>query len=127
MSGNDSYAVEGFLSQLARAGLLWRSLPLLRSPDERARRDAQKLVQGALAAGYYPVFLSAVETHPEWRVRMAVARLLAGAEHPGLAAALEQGAAAASTPRLRRLLRAILRCQPSYWGDQARGPVAHPA
>ena len=127
MSGNDSYAVEGFLSQLARAGLLWRSLPLLRSPDERARRDAQKLVQGALAAGYYPVFLSAVETHPEWRVRMAVARMLAGAEHPGLAAALEQGAAAASTPRLRRLLRAILRCQPSYWGDQARGPVAHPA
>lgn len=127
MSGHDAYAVEGFLSQLARAGLLWRCLPLLRAGDERVRRDAEKLVLGALAAGYYPVFLNAVETHPEWRVQMAVARLLARADHPGLAAAVEQRLASAPTPRVRRLLRAILRSQPSFLGEPVHGPVAHPA
>jgi HEAT repeat protein len=120
----DRYAVEGFLSYLARAGLLWRSLELLRAPDPRLRQDAAKLVKTALAAGYWPLYLNAVETHPAWRVRMAVARLLAAADHPELAAALERRLATAPTPRSRRCLRAILRSQSLHLGEQARDRMA---
>ena len=123
----DGYAVEGFLSHLARSGLLWRSLELLRAPEESVRQDAAKLAKGALAAGYWPLYLNAVETHPDWRVRMAVTRLLAGADHPEIAAELERRLATAPTPRSRRFLRAILRSQSSYLGEQARDAVARPA
>ena len=123
----DHYAMEGFLSCLARAGLLWRSLELLRSPDDGLRRDAAMLAEGALAAGYYPLYLNAVETHPEWRVRTAIARLLADADHPELAAAIERALEIASTLRSRRLLRAILRSRSSVLGERTRDALAHPA
>ncbi len=126
-SADDPYAVQGFLSELARAGLLWRTLPLLRDPDARRRRDAEKLVQGALAAGFHPFYLNALEIHPEWRVRMAVARLLATTAHPALTAELERGLTHAPTPRLRRLLRAVLCCQPSAVGEKSRDAVARTA
>ena len=123
----DKYAVEGFLSYLARSGLLWRSLELLRAPEESLRQDAAKLAKGALAAGYYPLYLNAVETHPDWRVRMAVARLLAAADHMEFAAEIERRLATAPTSRSRRLLRAILRSQSSYSGGQAHDAMAHPS
>ena len=114
----DRYAVEGFLSQLARSGLLWRSLPLLLSPEESSRQDAEKLLSGAVAAGYYQSLLNAVETHPEWRVRLAVARLLAQADNPDLATELQRRLQSAPTPRLRRLLRGILSRQLVMQGDE---------
>jgi len=123
----DVYAVEGFLSYLARSGLLWRSLELLRAPEDRLREDAVMLAKAALAADYWPLYLNAVETHPDWRVRMAVARLLADADHPELAAELERRLATAPTSRSRRFLRAILRSQSSYLGEQVRDDMARPA
>ena len=127
LSSNDEYAVEALLSQLARSGLLWRSLPLLRSPQEQVRRDAEKLWSGAIAAGYHAILLNALETHPEWRVRVAIARLLARMDHPALVTELEQRLAAAPTTRLRRLLRAVLRSQTSCSGEKTRAPLARPA
>jgi HEAT repeat protein len=124
---HDDYAVEGLLSCLTRSGLLWRSLELLRAPNSSLGQDAAKLAKGALAAGYYPLYLNAVETHPDWRVRMAVARLLAAADHPELTAELERRLGAAPTPRSRRLLRAILRSQSSHLGEHARDRMARPA
>ena len=85
------------------------------------------LAKAALAADYWPLYLNAVETHPDWRVRMAVARLLASADHPEFTAELERRLAAAPTPRSRRFLRAILRSQSSYLGEQVRDDMARPA
>ena len=124
---HDEYAVEGLLSCLARSGLLWRSLELLRAPQSSLGQDAAKLAKGALAAGYYPLYLNAVETHPDWRVRMAVARLLAAADHPELTAELERRLEAAPTSRSRRLFRAILRSQSSHVGEHTRDRMARPA
>jgi HEAT repeat protein len=129
---HDDYAVEGLLSCLTRSGLLWRSLELLRQPQSNLGQDAAKLAKEALAAGYYPLYLNAVETYPDWRVRTAVARLLAASDHPELAAELERRAEAAPTPRSRRLLRAVLRSrssrsQSSRLGEQPRERMARPA
>ncbi|MBI1955163.1 MAG: HEAT repeat domain-containing protein [Acidobacteria bacterium] len=114
----DRYAVEGFLSQLARSGLLWRALPLLLAPEESGRQDAEKLLSGAVAAGYYQILLNAVETHPQWRVRLAVARLLAQADNPELATELQRRLQSAPTPRLRHLLRGILGRLPVMQRDE---------
>jgi HEAT repeat protein len=113
-STKDRYAVEGFLSQLARAGLLWQALPLLRSPEERVRRDAEKLLRLAVEAGYHRAVLYAVETHPEWRVRMAAARLLARARSAALEDDIRQRLATAPAARSRRLLRAVLHSWPAF-------------
>ncbi|MBI4458813.1 MAG: HEAT repeat domain-containing protein [Acidobacteria bacterium] len=121
----DRYAVEGFLSQLARSGLLWRALPLLLAPGESKRQDAEKLLSGAVAAGYYQFLLDAVESHPEWRVRLAIARLLAEADNPELAEELQRRLWHASTPRLRRLLRAILSRQAVLQRDEINDSMAH--
>lgn len=127
MENQDRYAVEGFLSHLARAGFLWRSLTLLRSRREPSRRDAEKLLRGAIAAGHAAVLLDAIEMHPEWRVRMAVARWVARLDNPALVAELEQRRATASSPRSRRLFRAILNSRYSTVGDQVHGSVGRPA
>lgn len=119
-SANDRYALEGFLTQLARTGFLWHSLPLLTAPEERTRRDAEGLLGAAVSAGYHQVVLNAVETHPDWRVRVAAARLLARFSTPALRADLQERIAAAPNARLRRLLRAVSRRQLSLAGDKIR-------
>ena len=121
----DRYAVEGFLSQLARSGLLWRALPLLLAAEESRRQDAEKLLSGAVAAGYYQILLNAVETHPEWRVRRAVAHLLAQADNPDLVTELQRRLRSAPTPRLRHLLRGILSRQTVMQREEMDDSLAH--
>ena len=123
LKNRDRYAVEGFLSHLARAGLLWRSLALLRAPQERQRRDAEKLLRGAAAAGYSAVLLNAIEMHPAWQVRMAVARLVACIDDPVLDAEIKRRQLTASSSRGRRLFRAIGRSRRSPLGDEVHDSV----
>ena len=82
---------ESYLSQLARSGLLWNTLPLLCSNQDSLRRGAEELLENAIRAGYFHEVQYAAETDPDPAVRTAAARLLEkcgaplvfnGAEHP---------------------------------------------
>lgn len=124
LRGSDRYALEGFLSELARAGLFWRALSLLRSPEAPLKRSARQLLTCAVNGGYFQEVLYAVEAHPEWRVRLAAARLLAGARNRALVPELEKKLAAASTERLRRILRCVLRAL-EHGPREELGALAH--
>ncbi|MBI2815562.1 MAG: HEAT repeat domain-containing protein [Acidobacteria bacterium] len=88
--GNDRYARESYLSQLARSGMLWNTLPLLCSKQDSLRRGAEELLENAIRAGYFHEVQYAAETDPDPDIRTAAARLLekcgtnlafSGAEH----------------------------------------------
>ncbi|MBI1956199.1 MAG: HEAT repeat domain-containing protein [Acidobacteria bacterium] len=121
----DRYALEGYLSQLARAGIIWRTVPLLNSPEMRVQHQAEEFLGFAVGAGYYSEILNATETHSDWKVRTAAARLLTRFSHPMLAGAVEARLAAVSMPRMHRILRAILRSQQSLAGGKSLGSMAH--
>lgn len=73
------------------------------------RHQAEQLLALAVAGGNHQEVLYAVEAHPEWRVRLAAARLLARHGSRALAPEVEQRLSAAATPRLERVLGYILR------------------
>jgi HEAT repeat protein len=125
VGGNDRYALEGFLSELARAGLLWRSLPLLVDSDAALRHDAQELLTWALSAGSYQEVLHAVEAHPDRKVRIAAARLLAHAGKPSLLPELRRRQRDTPSARVRRILGLVIRAlEPTFL--EVPVALAHP-
>ena len=106
-NAGDRYALEAYLSQLGRSGLLWRTIALLRSAQAEERQDAASVLGAALRAGATQEFLYALETHPDFRVRLKVARLLVQQGTPELLPAIEQIQARLTAGREQRLLRWI--------------------
>ena len=104
VNAEDRYALEAYLSLLGRSGLLWRAMALLRSSQAEARQDAASVLGAALRAGANKEFLYALETHPDFRVRLKVARLLVQHGTPALLPAVEQIQARVMTPREQRVL-----------------------
>ena len=104
VNAGDRLAVEAYLSLLGRSGLLWRTLTLLRSEQAEARQDAASVLGAALRAGATQEFLHALETHPDFRVRLKVARLLVQHATPAVLPAVEQIQARGMTPREQRVL-----------------------
>ncbi|MBI4458746.1 MAG: HEAT repeat domain-containing protein [Acidobacteria bacterium] len=121
----DRYALEGYLSQLARAGIIWRTVPLLTSSEIRVQQQAAEFLGLAVGTGYYIEVLNAAETHPDWKVRIAAARLLTRFSNPMLAHEVEKRLAAVSMPRMRRVLRTILRSQQSLVEGKPHDSMAH--
>jgi HEAT repeat protein len=113
-------ALAGFFVELARTGLLWNSLPLLRDLRPHVRRKSADLLAKAVATGNYEEILYAVEVHPDWRIRMAAARLVALAGDRSLAPEVERRMLTAPTPRLRRVWKAILGSLESPSRDKRR-------
>lgn len=109
----DRYALEGYLAQLGRAGVFWRTLPLLKASDYKLREQAEELLRIAIDANFYRQVLHGVEVYPDWRVRVALARLLRCNLSPMVRQEIEKRLASTSLPRGRRILRAILQKQKS--------------
>ncbi len=105
MNAGDRYALEAYLSLLGRSGLLWRTIALLLSAQAEERQEATSLLCAALRAGVAQEFLYALETHPDFRVRLKVARLLVQHPSPAIAPAIEQIQARATDGRQQRVLR----------------------
>jgi HEAT repeat protein len=133
MGGGDRYALEGFLSELGRAGLLWRAIPLLCATERATRRRAEELLARAAAAGSCAELLHAVEAHPDHAVSRAAARTLLEHAGPDLAPELRRRLRVIPSARVGRLLRVILRRLETLPAERAPGPdrvpddqVAHP-
>jgi len=104
----DRYAVEGYLAQLGRAGVFWRTLPLLKATEGRLRKQAEQLLGLAIEANFYTQVLHGVEVYPDWRVRVRLARFLQHHLTPAVQQEIEKRIVSASSPRARRILRGIL-------------------
>ena len=105
VNAGNRYAVEAYLSMLGRSGLLWRTIALLQSAQAEERQEATNVLGAALRAGATQEFLYALETHPDFRLRLNVARLLVQHSSRDLLPALEQIQTRVTSRREQRVLR----------------------
>jgi HEAT repeat protein len=110
----DRYALQALLSEVQRSGTLLETLTLLRVPEQR--QMAESVVLAVVRAGAYRLLLSALLHHRDWRVRTALARLLAKSQEASLLGPLEDAIQTATVPRQRRIAQWVL--------DQLRGGLA---
>lgn len=103
----DRYALQAFVSELERSGRMLVLIQGLLNP--RQRTAAQAALLGVLRAGTYRLLLDTLVNHASWRVRLAVARLLAASGEERLVTPLEALEASIPTLRGRRVVRWILR------------------
>lgn len=103
----DGYALQAFVSELERCG---RILSLVQDLiDPKQRTVAQAALLGVLRSGAHRKLLDTLVHHSSWRVRLAVARLLAASGEGRLVRPLELLEASIPTARGRRIVRWILR------------------
>jgi HEAT repeat protein len=117
----DGYALHAFVSELERSGQL---LNLVNGLIDPAKREAaQAVLLGVLRAGAFRMLLDTLLHHASWRVRVAVARLLAASGEERLLAPLELLGAAMPTPRGRRIVRWVAeRLREHAARQEATGP-----
>jgi HEAT repeat protein len=102
----DRYALQAFVSELERTGVLPRLVQGLTDPSQQ--RAAEQALLGALRAGTLRHLLDTVMRHPQTEVRKAVARLLLRSGEPAILPALERSEAAPRTRREERMARWLL-------------------
>lgn len=73
---NDRYAWQALISELERAGLIWKAIGQLHSAEARVRSDAQTIVASAIRAGALRATLHALETFPDAEVVLELADLI---------------------------------------------------
>jgi HEAT repeat protein len=97
----DRYALQALLSEMERSGGILKLLKALSDPKQR-RKASAALLEG-LRAGTQRMLLNALVSHPDWRVRTAVARLLADSGETRLIEPVEKAAALATSEREKRI------------------------
>lgn len=102
----DRYALQALVSELERSGDILKLVNALADPARRAVAEAALL--GALRAGAQRLLLDSLVHHSDWRVRTAIARLLARSGEKCLVSRLERLNAAAKSPREQRVTRWLL-------------------
>lgn len=103
----DRYALQALLSELERAGLIWRAIGQLHSSEAKARSDARQVLIAAIRAGALRAALHAIETFPDPEIVLEIAELLrryARAEDRPLLEVLARSPGLA--PPVARILRA---------------------
>lgn len=103
----DRYALEALVSELERSGRMLRLVKDLLDPKQRTA--AQAALLGVLSAGTHRMLLDTLVHHDSWRVRLAVARLLAASGEGRLVRPLELLEASMPSARACRIVRWILR------------------
>jgi HEAT repeat protein len=117
----DRYALQAFVSELERSGRMMILVQDLLDPKRRTA--AQAALAAVLRAGTYRMLLDALVHHSAWRVRVAVARLLAASGEQRLLSPLETLAAAMPAPRGRRIVRWVIdRLREHAARQEAAGP-----
>ncbi len=106
MDRQDRYALQALVSELERSGVILELVDSLTDPARRAA--AERILLVVLRAGAQRLLLDALVRHGYWRVRLAVARLLARSGESQLIPQLEQLAAATMSRRQQRITRWLL-------------------
>ncbi len=102
----DGHALGALISELERSGGIFR---LIEALANRVRYgNAEQALLAALQAGAPRVLLDALVHHANWRVRLAVARLVARSGGAHLVPQLERLAAAAKSRREKRVVDWVL-------------------
>lgn len=114
---HDPYALQALVSELERSGDIFKLFDALVDPVRRSAAEEALLV--ALRAGTRRLLLDAMVHHPNWRVRLAIARLLALSGETLLIPQLERLDAAAKSWREQRITRWLLQ---HLRAEQPRGP-----
>ncbi len=102
----DRYALQAFVSELERTGVLPRLVQALTDPAQQ--RAAEEALLGAMRAGTLRHLLDTVMRHSKLPVRKAVAQLLLRSGEPAVLKALERMEAAPRTRREERMSRWLL-------------------
>jgi HEAT repeat protein len=121
---HDRYALQSLVSELQRSGAILDLISALRVPAKR--KAAEEVLLAVLRSGAQRLLLSTLFHHSDWRVRVAVARLLARSGEPQLAAQVEVAQADEKSPRQKRIARWLLH-QLSGAGDVKRTLTRVPA
>ncbi|HEV8384046.1 MAG TPA: HEAT repeat domain-containing protein, partial [Candidatus Acidoferrales bacterium] len=106
MQKRDRYALQALVSELERGGMVLDLVHALTVPTKRA--DAEEVLLAVLRSGAQRLLLSTLFHHSDWRVRVALARLLARSGEAHLAAKLQEASAEDSPPRQKRITRWLL-------------------
>jgi len=102
----DRYALQALISELERSGGILQVFNQL--TDRRKQGSAEMAILGVVRAGMHSFVLDALLHHPDWRIRVALARLLARSGARELVAPLERAEAAALSSRQQRIIRWVL-------------------
>jgi HEAT repeat protein len=102
MKTQDPYAVEELVSELERSGGIFELVTAL--ADARRRPMAEAALMTAVKGGCRRILLDLVLNHESWRVRGALARLLARSSDPALHGMIDLFDSPHLPPRKRRIL-----------------------
>jgi HEAT repeat protein len=102
----DRYGVQALVSELERNGVIFELVDELAGPG---RANAERILLRVLRFGAQRMLLSALLDHRQWRVRSALARLLARSGLAELAPPLERAIEKSRSARQKRILGWVLR------------------
>ncbi len=102
----DRYALQALVSELERSGAVLDLVSSLRVPAKRA--GAEEVLLAVLRSGAQRLLVSTLFHHADWRVRVALARLLARFGEPQLAVRVQEAFTDAAPPRQKRITRWLL-------------------
>jgi HEAT repeat protein len=107
LSRNDRYALQSLVSELQRSGALLDLIGALRVPAKR--QAAEEVLLAVLRSGAHRLLLSTLFHHSDWRVRVALARLLARSGETQLVAQVEKTSAEEKSLRQKHIASWLLR------------------
>jgi len=103
---HDRYALHALVSEFERSGVLLALVESLADPARQAAAESALLT--ALGAGAQRFLVDALAHHADWRIRLAVARLLAQSGEAQLIPQIEQLATMATSWREQRVMQWLL-------------------
>ncbi|MBI1738175.1 MAG: HEAT repeat domain-containing protein, partial [Acidobacteria bacterium] len=102
----DRYAMQALVSELQRDGVVLEQVSELLGPG---KKTAERILLSLVKSGALRLLVSTLLLHTNWRVRVAVARLLARSGAEGLAPLLEHAFLRERSPRQRKITGWVLR------------------
>lgn len=108
METRDAQVLHQYISLIERSGMLWRMLSMLCDPQQSTRESTATLLAMAIDAGVTHPFVYALTDHPNRRVRLRVARLLADSGAPALISQIADITGRIRIPRERRAVQAAI-------------------
>jgi HEAT repeat protein len=102
----DRYAMQALVSELQRDGVVLELVRELLGPQ---KKSAERILLNLVKSGALRLLVSTLLLHTEWRVRVAIARLLARSGAEELAPLLERAFLKERSPRQRKITSWLLR------------------
>jgi HEAT repeat protein len=106
MQMGDRYALQALVSEMERSGRIAEMVNALRNPERRPLAEAALVA--ALRGGANRILVDLMLHHSDWRIRGALARLLAGTNDKALLDQLQRHQLDVATPRQQRVVRWLM-------------------